>query len=184
MAWLERGRRKRFAGDLFQRFEGLDPVLEQCAGAEIPDIGSCDGLVAYEFARRGAALIHGFEIDAGDVAFAQRLFRDVPGKSAFVCANVAADAPRFREQHANVLRESYDIVLFLGVYHHFERQMDREALAAFVKLLIGMARNTFVVRTKQLEAVEPWLLEAGFQRTSETAGQEDIGALRIYERAA
>lgn len=182
MTWLERGARKRFAGNAFQRFEGLAPVLEHCEGASILDIGACDGLVAYEFARRGAATIHGFEIDAGDVAFARRLFRDVPGESAFVHADVTADAASLRERHADVLLEAYDIVLFLGVYHHFERQMEPAALDAFVQLLVSMARKVFVVRTKQLDTVDPRLLEAGFRCTSETAGREDIGPLRIYER--
>ena len=182
-SWLERGRRKRFAGDVFQRFRGLAPVLDRAKGAAVLDIGSCDGLVAYEFAKRGAALVHGFELDDGDVAFARRLFRDVPTKSVFVRANLDREAPAFRTRHADVLRDAYDVVLFLGVYHHLERQMSREALDAFVRLLVDLAESVFVVRTKQLARVEPLVLEAGFRRAGETEALGDVGPLRIYERA-
>jgi len=184
LAWLERGRRKRFAGDLFQRFEGLEPVFLRSPGATVLDIGACDGLVAYELARRGAAVVHGFELDEGDVAFARRLFRDVPAESAFVATDLTQDPASFRTRHADVLLESYDIVLFLGVYHHLERQTSAEALDGFVRVLAGMARSLFAVRTKQLDRVEPLLLEAGFTCTSEHAERDDVGPLRIYQRAA
>ena len=182
-AWLERGRRKRYAGNAFDRFEGLAPVLSQSAGATVLDIGCCDGLVAYEFARHGAAVVHGFELDEGDVLFARRLFRDVPVKSTFVAANLAIDSGSFTRLYSDVLLDRYDIVLFLGVYHHLEQQMSQDSLEAFVRLLADMTERAFVIRTNRLAAVDPLLREAGLVCTSE-AQADRVGSLRVYEREA
>ena len=51
--------RKNFQGNLFDRFEGLDRLFESAAGLRVLDLGMSEGHIAYEFARRGAALIHG-----------------------------------------------------------------------------------------------------------------------------
>ncbi len=65
--WLERRPNKRFAGSIFDRFTGLETLLERCQGLTVLDVGSCDGLVAYEFARHGAKVVHGFERDPDDL---------------------------------------------------------------------------------------------------------------------
>lgn len=178
--WLERGKRKRYAGSLFDRFEGLEPLLAESPGASVLDIGACDGLVAYELARAGARLVHGFERDGGDVAFARRLFRDVPVEAAFVEADLSGGTS-VMERHA-LLLDRYDIVLFLGVHHHLAGQMERTALDELVGFLADRADKLFAVRTVNLEEVEPLLLGRGFARVAEAEGIERVGPLRIYRR--
>ena len=146
------------------------------------DIGSCDGLVAYELARGGAATIHGFERDAADVLFAQRLFRDVPMESRFVQANLAISGSEFERLFGPKLLDQYDTVLFLGMYHHLDRQMERPDLDDLVEFLLGRTRRRFVVRTMQIDEVEPQIRAAAFSQVGdEFPAREGVGPLRIYE---
>ncbi|MFV1979020.1 MAG: class I SAM-dependent methyltransferase [Myxococcota bacterium] len=181
--WLERGRRKRFTGNLFDRSRGLEPVLEDCRGETILDIGSCDGLVAYEFARAGASTIHGLERDAADVYFANRLFRDVPTESRFIQADLSISGPEFDRRYGQKLLPAYDMLLFLGVYHHLKRQAAPEALGSLIDVLLRRTRRRAVVRTKQIDEMEERLRTAGFARVGEEFPEvAGMGPLRIYER--
>ena len=158
-------------------------MVGDCRGESVLDIGSCDGLVAYEFARGGAATIHGFERDAADVLFAQRLFRDVPMESRFVQANLAISGSEFERLFGSKLLDCYDTVLFLGMYHHLDRQMERQYLDDFVDFLLGCSRRRFVVRTEQIDEVEPQIRAAGFSQVGdEFPARVGMGPLRIYER--
>ncbi len=181
--WLERRSRKRFAGSIFDRFRGLEPLLADCAGESVLDIGSCDGLVAYEFARAGAAVVHGFELDPSDVRFARRLFRDVPGESRFVVADLAGSGAAFERRYGRGLLPDYDTVLFLGVYHHLVRQSSRSAIAELLSFLLRRTRRRLAIRTKLIDDIEPVVVAAGFVASGpEYPAFGDLGPLRIYER--
>lgn len=183
--WLERRARKRFAGSIFDRFRGLEPLLADCAGESVLDIGSCDGLVAYELARAGASLVHGFEIDAADVLFARRLFRDVPAESRFVVADLAGSGADFERRYGDGLLPAYDTVLFLGVYHHLVRQASPAEVEDLVAFLLGRTRRRFAIRTKAVDVVEPGVLAAGFVAAApEYPAFGRMGPLRIYERGS
>jgi hypothetical protein len=147
------------------------------------DIGCCDGLVAYEFARSNAAIIHGFDKDPADLLFAKRLFRDVPVESRFVEANLAISGAEFERRHGDKLLPEYDTVLFLGVYHHLARQAEHADLDDLVDFLLGRTRRRFAVRTKQIGVVEPQILAGGFVESGEEyPACAGMGPLRIYER--
>jgi SAM-dependent methyltransferase len=180
--WLGRRETKRFSGSSFDRLAGLDPLLEAARGVSVLDIGSCDGLVSYEFARRGARLVHGFERDPSDVHFARRLFRDVPVEWSFTEADLAVTGREIERRHGSGLLERYDVVLFLGVYHHFARQMGRAELDGLVEFLLGRTARFFAVRTPRLDDLDPQVLAAGFEQRSEHPAHGRVGPLRVYER--
>lgn len=171
-----------FTGSIFDRVEGIDYLLDRCRGASILDIGACDGLVAYEFAKCGADLIHGFDCNISDVAFAMRLFRSVPVESAFIHANVALGPERFIENHESVLRDSYDIVLFLGVYHHLKRQMKPDRLSALLDCLLRKSKRCFAIRTNLVAECESQILSSGFKLVHETEECSKAGKLQVYQR--
>ena len=78
--------RKNFQGDLFGRFQGLEPLFERAAGRSVLDLGMSEGHIGYEFARHGASAVHGLEQHRDKVRFAERLFRDVAIDTRFQSA--------------------------------------------------------------------------------------------------
>lgn len=173
---------KHYTGNLFDRFVGLELILPHARGATVLDFGCCEGLIAYEFARAGCGLVHGFDIDGQLMGFAQQLFRNVPVDSAFVQEDLSVPFEQFARKHADLLLRQYDIVLFLGVYHHLEKQMSAEALRGVVAGLLARTAKYFVVRTNRLDAFEPQILAAGFERTGESPARPEAGLLRVYRR--
>ncbi|MCK5850621.1 MAG: class I SAM-dependent methyltransferase [Kiritimatiellae bacterium] len=181
----ERISRKNFDGSIFDRFEGLDFVLARCKGTTVLDMGISDGLVSYEFARHGASLIHGFEIDRTRVSFARRLFRDTLIEHKFVRANLACNGETLMRRFSDVLLGQYDIVLFLGLYHHLKRQMPRQDLDSLLNVLLGRTRRWFAVRTDLIPELDPTVLSNGFKLVSSSPRNDTtkVGLLHIYERA-
>lgn len=173
-----------YEGNLFHRFVGMEPVLENCKGLSVLDFGACDGLISYEYARHGARVIHGFDYDAPRIQFAQTLFDNVPTESVFLQADLAISGYRFREKYANVLFSRYDIVLFLGIFHHLVNQMPMSDLRNLVDELLDMTGRWFVVRTNMLPEFEDWILEKGFRMVSESPGTGvGVGLIKIFERS-
>lgn len=175
--------KKNFRGTLWDRLRGLDFVLDDCQDRTVLDITSCEGLVSYEFVRRGARLVHGFERDRDRVNFSRRLFRDVPVECRFERANLAISGNTFVNSFGSFLLPRYDIVLFLGAYHHLRRQMPEAELAGLVTEFLKRAETYFVVRTKKFSQFESLILSHGFELVHAPA-YEDLrtGPLRIYKR--
>jgi 2-polyprenyl-3-methyl-5-hydroxy-6-metoxy-1,4-benzoquinol methylase len=175
--------KRNFSGNLFDRLRGLDFLLEQCADCTIMDIGCNEGLVAYEFARNGAKLVHGFDRDGQRVRFARRLFRDVPIESRFVRTNLAVSGAEFQAKHRSVLLPEYDIVLFLGVYHHLKRQMPVHRLHGLVEELLNRSGHWFVDRGKCIDEYESRIRSKGFELAhSSPAIKGHGGLLQVYRR--
>ena len=174
---------KNFAGSLWDRFHGLDYAFERCEGASLLDVASCEGLISYEFVRRGARLVHAIERDKDRVQFSKRLFRDVPIESNFEAGNVAISGSEFERKHSAWLLPQYDIVLFLGIYHHLERQMPVDDLNDLVRLLAERTGKYMVVRTFENESMEATIVKAGLERVHFIEGiKDERGPLMIYAR--
>ncbi len=174
---------KNFKGSLWDRLRGLDFLFERCRGCTVLDITSSEGLISYEFARRGARLAHGFERDVDRVNFSRRLFRDVPIESRFDKANLAVSGNVFANTFSGILLARYDIVLFLGAYHHLLNQMPQNDLDGLVGELLNRTESYFAVRTSKYPIFEPLILSHGFELVhSPVFGDAGCGPLRIYER--
>lgn len=165
------------------RLAGLAPLLERADSASVLDFGSAEGLVAREFLRRGARLAHGFELDPARVRFANAICAPL-GAAEFRVADLS-DPPAFLEANADLLRDRYDIVLYLGIHHH----LAPGARAAILDLALGRAARHFAIRTPAALAGEERVHErieaAGFARIAsgdESARSSGLGDLALYER--
>lgn len=165
---------KNFSGNQWDRFHGLETLLEGCAARSVLDVGMSDGLVAYEFARHGAAVIHGVDIDPERVAFAQRLFSAVPVESRFACMDCSCV-----DSLASFADSEYDYVLFLAVYQKIERKKP-EALPALLAALAGLTRGRLAIRTPSPGGLS-WLPE-GFELELFSPARCQVGPLRILHR--
>lgn len=174
--------KKSFIGSIFDRLQGLEFLMPYCKNTSVLDVGACDGLVAYEIARYGAAVIHGFEQNIDDISFARRLFRDVPCKTIFVEANIAVNSQAFRNQYKSILKELYDIVLFLGIYHHLKRQMPFDKLLLLLDTLLDLSGMWFVIRTDMIDECEPRILSKNFEIAYDAPKISAVGKLKIYKK--
>ena len=166
------------SGTIVERMEGLTRLLINTPGLTVLDIGSNDGRIAYEFARRGARLIHGFELNADLVDFSNRLFTNYSDKTgaSFKAVNLA-DATRINW----TLEEGYDIVLYLGMYHHLVKQGDAIPL---IEWLLQKANQYFAIRSPRIREVRSLIVDAGFDLWDGHDGVpgSDVGPLEIFHR--
>jgi len=166
------------------RVNGLDSLLARCEGASVLDLGAAEGVVGLEFASRGAGPIHGFELDPDRVSFARSLFvRAGLDRASFRTADLA-DWPEFVRRNADLLQDDYDIVLFLGLYHHLPATTRRQSLAAALQ----RARRWFVIRTpetlRRTENVVGTITAHGFTLIEEhrASEAENAGWLGLFRR--
>ena len=164
-----------FSGNIFERFYGLDEVLTYSLGKSVLDVGASDGLVAYEFARYGASHLDLIEKDEDRVAFSKRLFRDVPTKTTHVSLDILNIKLLKKE-----LLDGYDIVLFLGVYHHLVQQTEKEKVCDLISLLIDKTKKYFVVRTPKIDEVADIIGKR--LKMSLRMSHNNIGDIAIWEK--
>jgi glycosyltransferase involved in cell wall biosynthesis len=168
---------------LQDRLLGLEPLLAQARRLRVADFGAAEGVVGREFLKRGAAALHGFELDAARVKFANTLCSGWSG-ALFRQADFS-DWDRFASDNADMLRESYDVVLYLGIHHHLPPERRRDALTGAVRL----ARRYFAFRAPaaayKADAVDELLRSEGFSPLRENgaaARGPHLGPARIYAR--
>jgi len=141
------------------------------------------GLVSYEFARHGSKIIHGLEKSMSMVLFSKRLFRDLPVESEFYQADLSISGNEFIKKHQSVLLDEYDIVLFLGVYHHLKNQMKENDLHELVEVLLAKTKKYFGVRTNSLPEFESLILNKNFKLVHSLPKKNTgVGLLHIYEK--
>jgi len=178
-----RAREKHYAGSLFDRFRGLQPLFDRAQGSTVLDVGSSDGLISYEFARRGSTLIHGLELDPFSVQFSKYLFREIPIDHLFLETDLALGvrSTSLPSQTSGNLCEKYDIVLFLGVYHHLLNQVSKEEAGEIVRHFANLARGFFAVRTNTMSPVDDIVRNMGFELCSTSPAHSNVGLLHIYQ---
>ncbi len=170
-------------GDIRKRLAGLEPLLEAAGGATLLDLGCFDGLIAYEFFRSGAKLVHGIDNDARHLETAGRIFSQADIPSRFAHADLRKAQAVARALGAGGLPR-YDIVLFLGVFQHIFRSMSDRGRKELVAEVAGRTGSLLAVRIPD----DVWgefdrLLPPGeleLVRAVTQAGH--VGELRIYRR--
>ncbi len=169
--------------DPAERLRGLEPVFAEARGAAVLDLGAAEGLVSGALARAGARVLHAFERDPGRVEAATVLLRGIEGPvEARAEAADLADWGAFTRTFADVLRPRYDVVLFLGLYHHLPPGSRDAALRG----ALARAERWFAVRTPpSLAGAARRVIEggaAGWTLHSAAEGDGDTGWLGIFRR--
>jgi len=167
-----------------QRLSGLEPLLAQAPGLSVLDLGTAEGVIAREFLKRGARVVHGFDVDPGKITIAQALC----GKwrnAVFRCADLS-NWDEFLRTNCDILQNSYDIVLYLGIHHHLPADSRLKLFSTILK----MASKYIATRTSTdlyaKDSLEEHLLSEGFHRINVSAKEKTrwggMGELRIYEK--
>jgi len=93
-----------------KRISAIDIILNKVNGMTVLDIGGNNGFISLELLKHGAKLAHVFDIiPKKDVMHYSNLIY----RSTDICS-----WDKFEEDHKDILLQSYDIVMFLGTYHH------------------------------------------------------------------
>lgn len=120
--------------DVASRFHGLEEVLASASGKTVLDVGAAEGIVAHEFAKRGA-IVDAYEIDADRVAIGNELFGHVPN---FRLNTADLTEPLDLTQIVTSAPDAgYDVVLYLGVHHHLPQDRAEEVFRAMLAVTGG-----------------------------------------------
>lgn len=161
------------------RLAGLEDILAKSEGLSVVDFGSAEGLVARAFAQHGARSVHGFELAEGRVRHATALCSGLPVN---LRVGDLSNWARFKQQQPH-LRDSYDIVLYLGIHHRLPRET---RLSTFTDVAT-MAAQYLVLRMPEEifddDNLSDFLTAQGFREIATSAGPlttRKIGEVRIY----
>ncbi|SFM74862.1 class I SAM-dependent methyltransferase [Thermodesulforhabdus norvegica] len=168
---------------LEHRIAGLESLLDQAHGSTIIDIGAAEGLIAREFLKRGAKIIHGFDLDPGMVMTAKAICARW-NNAIFRHADIS-NWDDFYNSNADILLKHYDIVIYLGVHHHLPPESRKNVLLK----LLNMSKKYFAIRTTQKlymeDSLEDMILAAGFREINNESSRgrrSEMGLLKIFER--
>jgi SAM-dependent methyltransferase len=179
---------RRVAGYHDIRLDGILDLVVRARGASILDVGCNRGLVCFEFANNGAAVVHGCDIEPSVIRTAQELFADIRNvESQFEVVDLrngpAALKPLFRPR--------YDIVLVLATYHKLKRNMGVDELSALMRYLGGCTGSFFGWRgtssdhdsnRAEIKALDRDLGAAGLRRIHTSAISAELGEAAIWAR--
>jgi len=147
-----------------ERFEGLDIIFQDCAGMTVLDLGTAEGLISLECLKRGALQTHSFELDPSRIEVAKRLCTQFP--NAHIAQADLSDWSQFSLRYRDLLWDTYDIVLYLGIQHHLPRPQRLTTLREAAL----RARKYFAIRTTdevyEEDAIDRVLADHGLVQVS------------------
>ena len=142
-----------------KRWMALSPLVDVCKNATILDIGCAEGILGRYLLQRGAQLVHGVDISNDRILAAKARFINDP--MFMVCFDVS-NFEKF--ESLDFILDSYDIVLFLGVYHHIMEKVRDVVLSGLLK----KCSKYFAFRTSIPEPGKKWanaiIEKAGFKK--------------------
>lgn len=164
------------------RLSGLHDLLCYTQGTSVLDIGINRGLVAFEFARHGAALVHGCDIHQQGVITAREIFAEVPIRSKFEVVDLATGPAALEAAFGQDYLQRYDTVLFLGIYHQLKEQTPDRVIAELIHHLISRTGRFFVTRTMMIDELRTILVDAGLLKVHFSALSSVISPVEIWRR--
>lgn len=175
---------RRVAGDHDFRMDGMADLLHRARGCSVFDIGCNRGMVGFEFARNGAAKVHGCDIYEQGILAAREVFADLRSvESRFEVVDLTKDDLPFKGQ--------YDIVLCLATYHKLKRVMEPQDLADLFTRFGRMTKGFFGWRAtsdkpdendEEMQALDSALGAAGLRRIHTSYISTELGVAAIWTR--
>lgn len=176
---------RRVAGFHDQRLDGVVDILSRCNGASVMDIGCNRGLVAQDFARNGARVIHGCDNFEEGIAVARHNFIDMRYVTKWQFEVV--DLTLGPSSLAPFGVAQYDIMVMLATFHKLRRIMTIEKLEELVHHFGKRTEKFFVWRGTtpkaetfdEFEVIDGMLHRAGLKNVQRSE-ISDIGPAGIW----
>lgn len=173
--------------ELEERISGIRSVVKEARGSSILDLGAAEGVISHVFAEEGeASLIHGFEFEQSRVDFAKNLLASTISTKVVIRQADLSDWPSFEQKNDDILRRWYDIVLFVGVYHHLPSFSRKQVLVQAMR----RSRKWFLIRTprqyERADNLDIFVQSEGFERVDQAEARinENLGWLGVYRRGS
>ncbi len=174
--------RRGVSGVHEDRLSGLRDLLRYAKGVSVLDVGMNHGLVGFEFALFGAALVHGCDIYEPGVNAAREIFTEIATPSRFEVVDLAAGPVALEKAFGQDYLPRYDIVLFLGVYHKLKEQTSDLVIAELMQHLIDRTARFFVVRTTLIDELDAILALGELRKVHFSALNSVVGPMEIWQR--
>lgn len=165
--WTDKGVQRRIISFSGFRLDGLADLLSRAAGRSVFDIGCNRGMVGYDFALAGAAVVHGCDNYEMGMNVAREVFADIRSvDSRFEVVDLTGGPGAVKKAFGDSYRTHYDFTLMLAVYHKLRRIMKIEDLLYLVDHFAHHCGRFFVWRgsREELPEFEPVLLKRNFRR--------------------
>src|SRR5690349_284730 len=185
----EKQLQRRVAGHHDIRMDGMTDLVCRAKGASVFDIGCNRGLVGFEFANNGAAVVAGCDSYEPGIKFARELFIDLRAvKSQFEVVDLTGGPDAVRAAFGE---QTYDMVLCLATYHKLKRIMGAGALSLLMRHFGKRALNYFAWRgtterptenNEEMRQLDIDLKEAGLKRIHTSSISEQLGLCAIWKR--
>lgn len=179
---------RRVAGHHDLRMDGISDLVIRARGMAIMDIGCNRGLVGFEFANNGAALVHGCDNYIEGIATARQLFTDLRNVESRFEVTDLTKGPKALEPFG---KTQYDITLMLATYHKLKREMSAGAMGALVKHFGERTSKWFAWRGTSEKAnenegemlqIDRDLRDVGLKRVHTSYLSHTLGVAAIWER--
>jgi ribosomal protein L11 methylase PrmA len=190
---LEKNLQRRVAGPHDIRMDGMTDLVCRARGASVFDIGCNRGLVGFEFANNGAALVHGCDNYAGGIDTARQLFCDLRAvQSKFETVDLTEGVEAVKAAFGDC---KYDIVLCLATAHKLNRVMPEgklsELMQHFGKRAIkyfgwratsGISDEQISENRREMKRLDVDMKAAGLDRIHTSMISESLGLCAIWSR--
>lgn len=180
---------RRVAGWHDVRLDGISDLVLRARGASVLDIGCNRGMVGFEFAANGAALVHGCDIYEEGIRVAREVFADLRSvKSRFEVIDLRGGPKALKAMSGG---QGYDIVLCLATYHKLKRLMSPGDLSYLVEYFGRITQGYFGWRAtsdkpeendEEIAALDADLGKTGLARIHTSYISADLGVAAIWAR--
>jgi SAM-dependent methyltransferase len=179
---------RRVAGMNNIRLDGITDLVLRAKGKSVFDIGCNRGMVGYQFAEQGAAVVHGCDNYEVGIQTAREVFADLRFvESRFEVVDLLAGSKAL-----NVFNSSgYDIVLCLATYHKLKRLLPANELTALMQFFGRWTRKYFGWRgtsdkpdenEQEIVALDRDFRAVGLRRIHTSYLSSDLGVAAIWAR--
>lgn len=180
---------RRVAGYHDVRMDGISDLVLRARGKSVFDIGCNRGMVGFEFATNGAAVVHGCDIYEKGIEAAREVFADLRSvESRFEVVDLTK-GPAALQTFGGV---KYDITLCLATYHKLKRVMSPEDLSKLMRYFGQATKGYFGWRAtsfehaendKEIANLDQDMGEVGLTRIHTSYISAELGVAAIWSRS-
>lgn len=179
---------RRVAGFNNIRLDGMTDLVLRAKGKSVFDVGCNRGMVGYQFAEQGAAMVHGCDNYEKGIEAAREVFADLRFvESRFEVVDLT-QGPRALGVFNSA---GYDIVVCLATYHKLKRLMPERELSELMKFFGRWSRKYFGWRgtsdkpaenEQEIVMLDRDLADVGLKRIHTSYLSADLGVAAIWAR--
>lgn len=177
---------RRVAGSHDNRLEGVGDLccIGRAFGKTVFDVACNRGMVGFEFARNGAALVHGCDMDPECISVAKQVHADMRAhESWFETVDLLGGPSAIKAAFDKRYLNQYDFFLAFGIWHKLERVMTPEDLETLFVHFAKKAKEFFIWRGgKELEVIKGYCEKAGGLKLVQWSELSEIGPIAVWQR--